>query len=159
MKFGFRKSTASIARPLTSEDAIACARLHKKSFRIGWAVSEFELLLANSNVISDGTFHQSSAGMIGFVLSRVAVDEGELLTIAVDPDRRNSKIGSGLLEGHIDSLRLAGVKNLFLEVAEDNIAGLKLYRKFGFETVGKRPNYYSSEGDHRINAEVMTLRF
>ncbi|MDP4593727.1 MAG: GNAT family N-acetyltransferase [Beijerinckiaceae bacterium] len=158
MKLGFWRSPASVARPLTSGDSEACALIHGKSFKIGWAAEEFERLLANSNVISDGRFESAGSAMIGFALSRLAVDEAELLTIAVDGPVRGSKMGTGLLEDHIGNLRMAGVRKLFLEVAEDNHPGLGLYRKFGFFSVGKRSNYYQGENGQQVNAEIMALQ-
>ena len=40
------------------------------------------------------------------------------------------------------TIKNQGVKKLFLEVALNNIPGLKLYENCGFKQVGLRPKYY-----------------
>ena len=36
------------------------------------------------------------------------------------------------------------IKNITLEVSEENISAIKLYQKFGFKIVAQRMNYYSN---------------
>jgi len=54
------------------------------------------------------------------------------------------------------SLELASAKGCcaaYLEVRSANIAAERLYRKLGFEVIGKRINYYAETGE---DALVMT---
>ena len=62
-------------------DAAAIAALHAASFRRGWSDDEFERLLVERNVVA----HRATAGraLHGFILSRLAADEAEILSIAV----------------------------------------------------------------------------
>ena len=78
---------------------------------------------------------------VGFVLSRGAVDEEELLLIAVHPDHRGCGIGTALLDRFIAETRMRGVKRLFLEMRDGNRAE-SLYLRRGFERVGRRKAYY-----------------
>ena len=72
----------------------------------------------------------------GFLVSRrVDDDEVEVLNLAVDPEFRRRGVGSQLLR-HIDS------KHVFLEVRESNEAAQSLYRKLGFDEIGRREKYY-----------------
>jgi ribosomal-protein-alanine N-acetyltransferase len=68
----------------------------------------------------------------------------------VAPACRNVGLGRALLEAAVEELRSAGVKRLFLEVAEDNEAALELYRALGAVPVGKRQRYYESGADAAI---------
>ena len=77
----------------------------------------------------------------GFVLSRGAADEEELLLIAVDPRHRGRGIGTALLERFIAAARARGAERLFLEMREGNPAA-SLYRRHGFAPVGRRRAYY-----------------
>lgn len=77
----------------------------------------------------------------GFVLSRAGADEEELLLIAVDPQFRRRGVGNALLERFIIEARLRGVRRLFLEMRDGNPAQ-SLYRRHGFEQVGRRRDYY-----------------
>lgn len=78
----------------------------------------------------------------GFLLSRQAIDEEELLLIAVRPEVRRRGIASALIERFAAEAKLRGVRRLFLEMRDGNPAEA-LYRKHGFVPVGRRPNYYN----------------
>ncbi len=78
----------------------------------------------------------------GFLLSRQAADEEELLLIAVRPEFRRRGIAGELLERFIAEAKIRGIIRLFLEMREGNPAA-ELYRRHGFEPVGRRPNYYN----------------
>ena len=71
--------------PVLSEaaarDAAAIAALHAASFRRGWSEQEVEGLLIDRHVVA----HRAMSGrrMAGFILSRLAEDEAEILSVAV----------------------------------------------------------------------------
>jgi len=92
----------------------------------------------------------------GFALSRQAIDEEELLLIAVRPEHRRLGIGSALLERLVAEVRMRGVTRIFLEMREGNPAET-LYRKYGFEPVGRRPNYYNRGKITGIDAITFAL--
>jgi ribosomal-protein-alanine N-acetyltransferase len=100
--------------------------------------------------------HQN-ANDIGIALCRMAADEAELLTIAVDSGHRRRGAGHALLECVIALVRERGARNLFLEVGDDNPAALALYRRMGFEAVGRRTAYYARPGRPAADAIVMRL--
>lgn len=78
----------------------------------------------------------------GFLLSRQAADEEELLLIAVRPEARRAGLASVLIERFISEARLSGISRVFLEMRDGNPAA-KLYKKHGFDPVGRRPKYYN----------------
>ena len=78
----------------------------------------------------------------GFLLSRQAADEEELLLIAVLPECRREGIAGKLIERFVAEARLRGLRRLFLEMRDGNPAEA-LYLKFGFNPVGRRRNYYN----------------
>jgi ribosomal-protein-alanine N-acetyltransferase len=77
----------------------------------------------------------------GFVMARGALDEEELLLIAVDPRHRGRGLGSALLARYIESAEARGITSLYLEMREGNPAE-SLYRRAGFVPIGRRRNYY-----------------
>ena len=78
----------------------------------------------------------------GLALAQGLGEECEILSLGVVPGRRRTGIGSALLESVVIESRLRRVRNLFLEVADDNIAARALYGARGFVQIGRRPNYY-----------------
>lgn len=79
---------------------------------------------------------------VGFVMARVAAEDGEILAIGVLPAGRRSGIGQRLVDAALEGARQLGATALFLEVAEDNEAARTLYKTSGFFSVGRRPGYY-----------------
>ncbi|WP_298351867.1 ribosomal protein S18-alanine N-acetyltransferase [Rhodoblastus sp.] len=150
--FGWRNTPAT-SRWLRVADAASCARLHRTSFAHPWSVPEFEALLNDPACVADGVEIKSS--LAGFVLSRRAADEAEVLTIVVAPGSRRNGHGQRLLGAHLARLAGLRVKNLFLEVDEANAAALALYRRFGFTVEGRRKSYYAKAEGKAGDALIM----
>ena len=124
----------------TPADACALAALHAASFHHGWSEGEFERLLSDRNVLA----HRATAGesLTGFILSRLVLDEAEILSIAVASTGRGRGLGRQLLETHLRRLAALGARCIFLEVDEGNVSALRLYRRAGFREIGRRNSYY-----------------
>lgn len=140
---------------LAPAHAAAVSRLHAASFARGWDQLEVARMLAERNILSDGAFSGMSKGPSGFVMSRMAADEAEILTICIDGAMRGQGIGRMLLERHVQGLRQRGISQLFLEVEQRNDPALALYRRFGFAQVGERPGYYAKPDGSRALALIM----
>lgn len=100
---------------------------------------------------ADGGYDPPPQETAGFVLSRAAGHEEELLLIAVSPDARGRGVGSALLSRFIADAQERGASRLFLEMREGNEAE-RLYRNFGFTVIGRRRNYYRSGTSDPIDA-------
>ena len=87
----------------------------------------------------------------GFVLSRQALDEEELLLIAVRPEARGRGVGARLLDGYFEAARRRGVRRIFLEMRANNPAHA-LYSRCGFAPIGTRPRYYLAADGQAIDA-------
>lgn len=139
---------AAVAR-----DATAFAALHAASFNRGWSEHEFDRLLADRSVIAD----RLAAGRqtIGFILSRMAADEAEILSVAVARAWRGRGHARTLLSRHLRRLAGAGVRAVFLEVDEDNAPARRLYARAGFREAGRRKDYYPRGTEHAAAALVL----
>ncbi|MFT3732802.1 MAG: ribosomal protein S18-alanine N-acetyltransferase [Hyphomicrobium sp.] len=136
------------------------AALHAKLFDPAWDTAAIQTLLehpaATSLVAVAGSQKKS---VIAFVLGQLAADEAEILSIGVSPDWQRVGLATGLLEGLTRAARRGGAKRIFLEVAEDNAAGIALYRKLGFVEAGRRKRYYERPGGARADALTLVLNF
>lgn len=92
----------------------------------------------------------------GFILTRSAADEEELLLIAVHPDFRGKGLGRRLIALLTANARERGIAKIFLEMRANNPAE-KLYRKMGFEPIGRRKNYYRTENGEQLDAITFAL--
>jgi ribosomal-protein-alanine acetyltransferase len=86
--------------------------------------------------------------IVGFIIGKINVERkspvGHILTIDVSPEHRREGIAEKLLQEVEKIFREKAVKMCYLEVREDNIAALSLYRKFGYEKIGRLRNYYGN---------------
>jgi [ribosomal protein S18]-alanine N-acetyltransferase len=133
--------TLSEARPA---DAAAIAAVHGASFQRGWDEDEIHRLLIESNIVA----HRATLGqtLTGFILSRRAAGEAEILSVAVAPAWRGRKLSRPLLDLHLRRLAGLGTRSVFLEVGERNAPACRLYRRAGFREVGRRQGYYEGGG-------------
>ena len=93
----------------------------------------------------------------GLAVARVAADEAEILSIVVARRMRRGGLATRLLGQLLSGLRQRGIRLVFLEVGEDNVAAIALYANFGFVAVGKRDAYYKRDDGSTPAALVMRL--
>lgn len=143
-----RSDSAAEIRPAGPADAKVIAALSERGATEPWPVPTVAKILALPGywgllaIRPDGT-------PAGFLIARVAADEGEILNLVVDKEFRRKGIGGRLVDAALDAARRAGASAVFLEVASTNVAGCALYESAGFEIVGNRPDYYrTSRGDY-----------
>ena len=148
---------ASAFRPIGPERSGECAAIHAESFAHPWSENEFEQLLLVREIVSDGAIDPADCALDGFILSRIALDEAEILTIAVAAERRRCGVGETLLATHVNGLTNRGVRRLFLEVDAANAAARALYAWRGFHPVAERKAYYRVAGAAAATALVMRL--
>lgn len=75
----------------------------------------------------------------------MVAEEAHITTIVVDPDHRQSRVGTRLMLTLIDLALESGAESLTLEVRVSNEAAQRLYHRFGMAPVGVRKQYYRDE--------------
>ena len=80
--------------------------------------------------------------VVGYIGSQTAVDETDVMNVAVHPDHRRQGIAEALIEKLVQELKARGSHALMLEVRASNAPAISLYEKLGFLQVGLRKNYY-----------------
>jgi ribosomal-protein-alanine N-acetyltransferase len=135
--FAGGEPTFSEAKPA---DAPAIATVHNASFQRGWGEDEIHRLLIEHNVVAHRATNRRT--FVGFILSRLAAGEAEILSVAIAPAWRGRAIARPMLMLHLRRLAGLGVRSVFLEVGERNAPACRLYRRAGFHEVGRRQGYY-----------------
>jgi [ribosomal protein S18]-alanine N-acetyltransferase len=139
--------------PATMRDAARLSQLHRASFHRGWGEGEFETMLAERNTFAQRLMQGRAP--IGFIISRMAADEAEILSVAVASNQRGRGYSRDLLASHLGHLAGYGIRRVFLEVEENNAPAVRLYTRAGFQTVGRREQYYRDATGTKLNALVM----
>lgn len=134
--------------------APALARLHATAFARPWEAHEFERMLCERSTQAHALWRTGT--LQGFVLSRRAADEAEILTVVLSPTLRGGGHSRRLLRDHLSSLAHSGVARVHLEVDEGNVPALKLYARHGFRKVGERTGYYLKADGSRATALTMS---
>ncbi len=131
-----------ILRPVGLEACFILADLHDRAFDRPWSAEAFEALLKGPGAFAVLGESGEPEEARGFILCRAIAGEAEILTIGVDPAARRRGWGAALVEMAAGIARESGAFEMFLEVAADNLAAIKLYEATGFERVGLRKGYY-----------------
>jgi len=76
------------------------------------------------------------------VLYRRGFESARLYSMVVHPSRRGQGVARALLEAAEEGARERGCIVMRLEVREDNAPAIALYRRAGYESVGRTSDYY-----------------
>ena len=95
-----------------------------------------------------------SSFVVGFAGMWMYVDEAHIATIAARADWRGRSVGETILHNLMREAQRRNAVSATLEVRIGNAVAQNLYRKYGFEEVGRRKNYYQ---DNREDALLMTV--
>ena len=118
-----------IVRKAAAADIPAVAALERSEFPDGADEGMLARLLAAGGVI---LIAEEGGELLGYVWARFVLDEGDIGNVAVAPGFRRRGAGAALLEALLED------------------AARRLYEKNGFETVGKRKNYYEKPAEDAI---------
>lgn len=138
-------------RPLAAGDLPALEGLEQRCFSDPWTPAALAAALSHPHglalALEAGTPSGPASLPVGFALGVVVLDEGELHTIAVDPDHQGRGLGRQLLQAFIRACRDRGAKRLFLEVRLHNTPALALYYSQGFRDLRRLADYYGPGQD------------
>lgn len=151
-------STAPIViRPMESKDLPEVQAIDAASFALPWPASayRYELFENPGSLLWVAEERRADDGsrIVGMVVVWLIIDEAHIATIAVHPEYRGRGIAAELLAQALAGALDRGMLSATLEVRAHNPPAHRLYRRFGFEEVGRRPRYYR---DNLEDALIMT---
>lgn len=91
--------------------------------------------------------------LLGYCGMHFAAGECYMDNLAVSPERRREGIGEGLILALLKAAKERGGEFLSLEVRPSNAGAVALYKKLGFQVVGRRTGFYTAP---REDALLMT---
>ncbi|GAB4504378.1 MAG: ribosomal protein S18-alanine N-acetyltransferase [Anaerolineales bacterium] len=142
-----------VIRKMTLNDVPAAHEIDVLSFSLPWPERSL-LQEVTDNPMARCWVAEVDGRLAAMLVLWLIVDEAHIATLATHPDFRGRGIGERLL---VEALNLAyneGARTALLEVRAGNELAQRLYRKLGFEIVGRRPHYYK---DNHEDALLMTL--
>ncbi len=140
------------------ERAADIAALHARLFDPPWDGESIAQLIEHPAAAAFvAQVREPSKTLVGFVIGQIAADEAEILSVGVAPEWQRRGIARHMIDGLVRAARRAEVRRLYLEVAADNSAALKLYKGLGFAAAGRRKAYYRRPGGQPVDAVVLAL--
>lgn len=130
-----------LIRPTSVADLSRLVTLETSSFSDPW--SEAQLAAVIDLPGGFGLIAEQDEEIVGHLLGRVVVDQGEILSVAVAPRWRRQGIAGTLLDQAMGDLARRQVTSVWLEVRVGNSGARALYASRGFTPRGHRLRYYS----------------
>lgn len=155
-----RKSTLPnlAIRKMEPGDVEAVYQLDQRSFSTPWPKKSFVFEVEENKASRNWVAELEEDGekrIVGMIVCWLLVEQVHIATLAVEEELRRQGIATSLVCIALTSLLGEGAESGTLEVRATNAAAQALYRRFGFQLVGRRPGYYKDTGEDAI---LMTLR-
>jgi ribosomal-protein-alanine N-acetyltransferase len=132
-----------ILRDMTEADLDSVLSIERKVHAHPWTLGNFSDALRSKYLCK--VYESETRDMLGYAVLMLAVDEAELLDIAIDLRHQHRGWGRKLLDEIVVLARRNDMRRLVLEVRASNAAAIGLYRSAGFADIGLRREYYPAE--------------
>lgn len=129
-------------RDMTEADLDGVLRIEREVHAHPWTLGNFSDALRSKYLCK---VYEKDGIMLGYAVLMLAVDEAELLDIAIGAQHQRQGWGRNLLEEMMALARRHDMHRMVLEVRASNAAAIGLYRRAGFADIGLRRDYYPAE--------------
>lgn len=142
-------------RRMRDKDLPSVRVIEAMSFSNPWSEDTFRGEIQNTPVSSPlVVVRRPGDEVVAYIVYWQVLDDVQVNNIAVHPECRGLGIAEALMRFAIAKVRSAGATYMTLEVRQSNAAAVALYKKLGFEAMGRRENYYTKPEE---DAYVMGL--
>lgn len=132
-------------RPLEKKDIKKVVELEEKIF--GETLGEEMLLNEINNPMVWFRVIEEKSEIIGYIGGYFYLEDGEILNFLIDENHQHLGFGSTLFSSLLQEAKQKGIKRVTLEVKSNNYKAIKFYKKFNFEQISIRKNYYKDKED------------
>lgn len=120
----------------------ALSHLHAQCFPTSWSADAFEALLAKDTLFASGMWIGST--LEAALLVQCAPGSADVILVMTSPAARRQGFSKTLMCFFLQDFLEAPDTACFLEVAQDNVAALELYKSLNFKICGERKGYYDT---------------
>ena len=141
--------------PMTVADLDRVLAIERAAYEFPWTHGNFIDSLAAGY---SARFLRDDWGAIcGYYVVMPGVQEMHLLNLTVAPPYQRRGLARLMLDILVEDAQALAAQAMMLEVRVSNERARAVYRRYGFDEVGRRPNYYPAAGGRREDACVMRL--
>ncbi len=135
---------------MKKEDVDSVVKIEEEAYgNHHWAKSSFYDEMSN-NLAKYYVAKTPEGKIVGYAGTWHIIDEGHITTIAVKNDYLRNHIGEAIIRRIIEDCYKNNIKYLTLEVRVSNIPAIKLYEKYGFQSLGTRKGYYQDNNEDAL---------
>ena len=136
-----------IIRKANLDDVEAIVSLDQEVLQTNW----HEKLYAESIVLKDtqSLVLDHEGRLIGFLIYRNIGGDLEIIQLALNKEYQRQGLASMMIDYMIQDAQSSTIDFIYLEVEMDNLPAFNLYKKYGFEAIHQRKNYYG-QGQNAI---------
>lgn len=128
-------------QPMKKEDISMVVTLEENTFSTPWSYEALEESFLKDNYYFLVAKQENI--VVGYVGMYVVLQEGDITNIAVAKEVQGQGIGTKLLKELLEVAKKHGIETINLEVRVSNESAISLYKKHGFEIIGRRKNFYT----------------
>ena len=140
-------------RNMSQNDLDAVNAIEMQAFQDPWSKQDFINEL-ESNPYSCIYVKEINGEVVAYVDLWIAYENAEIANIAVKKEFLHQGIASELMQYCLQKIQQSKCENFTLEVRVSNMNAIKLYEKFGFQTVSKRKKYYADGEDAYLMVQL-----
>ncbi len=141
--------------PLTEALLEAVLQVEKRAYSHPWTRGNF---VDSQQAGYQVQLLMGERSLLGYFVAMEGVQEVHLLNITVAPEFQRQGWACVMLDALCVWSRGRGAQMLWLEVRKSNTRAAEVYRRYGFQLVGERKNYYPAHMGQREDALVMSLK-
>jgi ribosomal-protein-alanine N-acetyltransferase len=130
-------------KPLTPGFLAQILNIEDQVHKFPWSAQDFIGCFSNDLYQVTGVFRQNQ--LLGYAVLMMYPPEAELHALAIDRSFQNRGVGQVFVSHLVKKAADSGIERIYLEVREDNVAAIKLYKNSGFIQTGVREDYYRGD--------------
>ena len=138
---------------MSQNDLDAVNAIEMQAFQDPWSKQDFINELER-NPYSCIYVKEFNGEVVAYVDLWIAYENAEIANIAVKKEFLHQGIASELMQYCLQKIQQSKCENFTLEVRVSNMNAIKLYEKFGFQTVSKRKKYYADGEDAYLMVQL-----
>jgi len=134
----------------TSEDVRRIHDIELLSYTLPWSEASILAWIEGTDRVYFLARDKITSAVLGYIAVFFVAGEGEIASVAVHPNERRKGVAREIFSVIKKYCIRERIRTLFLEVRENNIAAISLYKSLGFMDVGRRKGYYEDTKEDAI---------
>lgn len=143
-----------LIREMLVNDLEEIVKIEKDLYKSPWNLEQFKYEL-EENEFSYNFVLEKEGIVIGYYGFWVMFEDVDITKVSIRKEFQGMKLSNLLIKDCFERVRRLECNKINLEVRTDNIRAINLYKKYGFEDVYIRKDYYGKGEDALILSRIV----